>query len=158
MRKVGLHEQATSLERSQRDAKALSSAHDAVNGKFLKSYVQLFLRYPKETWPGLAVIMAAGHGVGLPFPLPQVLGAGFMGSWLKLRAKGEAGRVGTRLQAELPEQSFRTRTKAEAPETFSYRDPDEGWNGGSQQASPNNPEQAKAAAVKAAMANRKGSR
>jgi hypothetical protein len=78
-----------------------------------------------------------------------------MGSWLKLRAKAEAGRVGARLQAELPEQSFRTRTQAEPPETFSYRDPDEGWSGGPSPTVPNNPQAAKASAVKEALARKK---
>jgi len=109
MRQTGNPQLAEQLGKSQKDATALTSAHDAVSGKFAAGVYRMLQAHPKQAWPGL-VTMAAAHGVGLPFPLPQIAGAG-VASWNVGRiAKGAAGEIGGRLQSELSPEKFQTRT------------------------------------------------
>jgi len=152
MRTLGLNEQAKSLEKAQRDARALTNAHDSVNGRYMQGVYRLFMQNPKQAWPGL-IIMAAGHGLGMPFPMPQLLGGAFESARLSKSFRAKAGRVGMRLQSELPPEMFRTRTEAGAPETFSYKNPDEGWTAPSEPSV--NPQAAKAAAAKSAKQARR---
>jgi hypothetical protein len=115
------------------------------------------MQNPKEAWPGLAVMVAA-HGMRLPFPGPQIAGAIVASGHIGTRARGEAARVGQELKDTLPPEYFRTRTQAESPETFAYKNPDEGWSGPSPSAVPVNPQAAKVAALKDARARKGGSR
>lgn len=111
MRQTGNPQLAEQLGKSQKDATALTSAHDAVSGKFAAGVYRMLQAHPKQAWPGL-VTMAAAHGVGLPFPLPQIAGAG-VASWNVGRiAKNTAGEIGGRLQSELSPDKFQTRTTA----------------------------------------------
>lgn len=148
MRKMGLHTQADSLSRAQRDAGILVNAHDVANGKYSGGIYRLFQQNPRQAWPGMAVMLAA-HGMKMPFPLPQIFGAIAASENIRTKAMAGAGKVGAELQTNLPEEAFRTRPQAEAPETFTYKDPDEGWNvrpGPTESLSP----RAKAEAVKSA--------
>jgi hypothetical protein len=113
------------------------------------------MQNPKEAWPGLAVMVAA-HGMRLPFPGPQIAGAIVASGHIGTRARGEAARVGQELKDTLPPGYFRTRTPAESPETFAYKNPDEGWGGPSQ--APADPQAAKVASLKQARAQKGGSR
>jgi hypothetical protein len=99
---------AKALETAQRDARALIDANDAVGGRNLKSVYRLFLQNPQQAWPGL-VVMAAGHGIGLPFPLPQIMGAAATGARLGMRAKAAAGEVRLKLPRLSP---IKIQTKA----------------------------------------------
>ena len=129
MRKMGLDDEATSLDKAQEHAKALREAHDVTNGKYMSGIYRLFMQNPKEAWPGIAV-MLAGHGMGMPFPAPQLLGAITASGYMGAKALTKAGRISKDLKNTLPPEYFRTRTEAESPETFTYKDPDEGWGDG----------------------------
>ena len=152
MRKMGLHAQADSLARAQRDARILVNAHDVANGKYSGGVYRLFQQNPRESWPGIAVLLA-GYRMKLPFPLPQIAGAIAAAKHLQTRALAGAGQVGAELQTNLPEESFRTRPQAEEPETFTYKNPDEGWNTPPAPTESLSP-QGKAEAVKAAKTDR----
>ena len=149
MRKMGLGHEADALDKAQEHAKALREAHDVTNGKYMSGIYRLFMQNPKEAWPGIAA-MLAGHGMGMPFPAPQLLGAVVGSAHISAKALGNARRIGQELKTNLPPEYFRTRTEAEAPETFTYKDPEEGWNGGTPSPSPPaSPEAGTAAAIKA---------
>jgi hypothetical protein len=156
MKKIGLDQQSKSLEKSQAHARSLVGAYDVGNGKYMSGIYRLFMQNPKQAWPGLAV-MTVAHGMRLPFPGPQIAGAIVASGHIGTRARGEAARIGQELKATLPPEYFRTRTEAETPEIFAYKNPDEGWGGGPSGA-PENPQGARAAAVKAALARKKGER
>jgi HNH endonuclease len=152
MQKIGLTQQSQALEKAQAHAKSLVGAYDVANGKYLSSVYRLFMHNPKQAWPGIAVMMAT-HAMGLPFPAPQIAGAMVAAGHIGFRARGEAGRVGHELKTNLPPEFFRTRTPANAPETFSYKDPDQGWTtptGGS----PSTRKEVKAAQLKRAKGRR----
>jgi hypothetical protein len=68
------------------------------------------------------------HGMKMPFPLPQIAGAVVASGHITKLAGKRAANVTQELKATLPEEYFRTRTEAEAPETFTYKNPDEGWS------------------------------
>jgi hypothetical protein len=111
MRQTGQAPLAKQLEQSQKDATALTSAHDAVSGKFSAGVYRMLQAHPKQAWPGLAV-MGAAHGIGLPFPLPQIAGAGAAAWNVGRIAKNAAGEIGTRLEndPEMTPEKFQTRT------------------------------------------------
>jgi len=126
MQKIGLAKESADLAKAQKYARSLLGAHDVANGKYMSGVYRLFMQNPKQAWPGIAVMMAA-HGMGIPFPGPQIAGAMAAAGNIGLRARSEAGRIGQELKTNLPDEYFRTRTQAEAPETFTYNNPDEGW-------------------------------
>jgi hypothetical protein len=64
----------------------------------------------------------------LPFPLPQISGAVVASGHIAKLAGKRAAKVSQELKATLPQEYFRTRTQAKAPETFTYKNPDEEWN------------------------------
>lgn len=132
MRKTGSPDLADQLGKSQKDATALTSAHDAVNGKFGAGVYRMLQNHPKEAWPGLATMFGA-HAVGLPFPLPQIAGAGAAAWNVGRIARNTSGEIGGRLQSELSPEKFNTRTTP--------MDADFGGGGstGSPQPSPNSP-------------------
>jgi hypothetical protein len=146
MKKIGLDQQSRSLEKAQAHARSLVGAYGVGNGKYMSGIYRLFMQNPKQAWPGLAV-MTVAHGMRLPFPGPQIAGAIVATGHIGTRARGEAARIGQELKSTLPPEYFRTRTEAETPETFTYKNPDEGWGGGPSEA-PENPQAAKAAAIK----------
>ena len=155
MRKMGLDQQARSLDKSQEHARSLVGAYDVANGAYMSGIYRLLMRNPRQAWPGLLVMMA-GHGMKMPFPGPQIAGAIVASGHIGTKARGRAAAISQELKATLAPEYFRTRTEAEAPETFRYKDPDEGWGGGKPSV-PNDPQAAKAAAVKEAMARKRGS-
>jgi hypothetical protein len=154
MRTLGMNDEAKAFERSHADATALTNAQDAVTGKFQGSIWKLFMRTPKEAWPGL-VAMFALHGV-LPFPAPQIAGAITGSSAVTGAAKALGGKVGMRLQSDLPPEMFQTRTPAMEPKAYAYKNPDEGWGG--EPPAPADPQAAKVSALKQARARKRGSR
>jgi hypothetical protein len=125
MRDTGNDQLASQLDKSQKDAKALTAAHDTVSGKFFSGAYRMLMQHPQQSWPGL-VAMAAAHGIA-PFPIPQVVGMGVGAANMLRVAVGESGRIGDRLQGELPPEKFQTRTQAMPQETFTPKNPDEGW-------------------------------
>jgi len=138
MRKIGLTRQANTLAKSQEHARVLVGAHDVANGKYMSGVYRLFMQSPKQAWPGLAV-MAAAHGMRLPFPGPQIAGAIVASGHISRQASAAAGRVSQELKATLPPEYFRTRTPAEAPENFTYLDPDAPYNPPPKSPAPTNP-------------------
>jgi hypothetical protein len=109
MRQTGNSQLADMLEKSQKDAKALTAAHDAVSGKFGASVYRLMQQHPTSAWPGL-IAMGALHGI-TPWPIPQLGGIG-VGAWNVRRVGLNAAQeVGQRLQSEMPPESFQTTTQ-----------------------------------------------
>jgi hypothetical protein len=151
MRKIGLSQQATSLEKAQRHARSLVGAYDVNNGKYMSGIYRLFMQNPRQAWPGIAVMLAA-HGLKIPFPGPQIAGAIIASGHIGTRARAEAARVGQELRATLPPEMFRTRTQAKIPETFTPLNPDEGWRSTQPETPPENqftnPKAAKAEQIK----------
>lgn len=125
MRDTGNDQLATQLEKSQKDAKALTAAHDTLSGKFFSGAYRMLMQHPQQSWPGL-VAMTAVHGIA-PFPFPQIalMGVGAANMWRV--AKSASGEIGTRLQSEMPAEKFQTRTQAMPGETFTPKNPDQGW-------------------------------
>jgi hypothetical protein len=127
IKKSGLNVQANRLGKSKEHANALSGAYDVANGKYASGIYRLLMQNPRESWPGFLVMMA-GHGMKMPFPLPQITGAIVASGHIGRLARKRAANVTQELKATLPEEYFRTRTQAEEPETFTYKNPDDGWS------------------------------
>jgi hypothetical protein len=138
MQKIGLTQQSKALEKAQAHAKSLTGAYDVANGKYMSGVYRLFMQNPKQAWPGMLVMMAS-HGMGMPFPAPQILGAMTAAAHIGMRARSTAGSIGQELKTSLPSEYFRTRTPAEAPETFTYPDSDEPYSPPPKPPAPENP-------------------
>jgi hypothetical protein len=121
MRDTGNDQLASQLEKSQKDAKSLTAAHDTVNGKFLGNIRRMFIQHPTQAWPGL-VVLGISHGM-IGFPL--AVGAA-VGNMYRV-ARASAGEIGGRLRSEMPDEAFQTRTQAMPGETFTPKNPDAGW-------------------------------
>lgn len=113
---------AKDFKQSRKDAQVLVNGHDVLSGKYTGSVYRLFTQMPKESWPGLAAMLAA-HGMGLPFPLPQMLGATLAARSIASEGATSAGEVGTRLRQEMPPETFRSRTQIPEQERPFYPTP-----------------------------------
>jgi hypothetical protein len=147
MRDTGNEQLATQLEKSQKDATALTAAHDTVSGKYFSGMYRMLMSHKQEAWPGL-VAMAATHGM-VPYPGPMVIGVGVAGLNMWRAAKGDAVKIGNRLQSEMPAESFQTRTQAMPQETFTPKNPDEGWSAPPSKPSSESPQAEKARKISA---------
>ena len=152
MRKIGLTEQASRLDKSKQQAASLSGAYDAANGKYMQGIYRLAMQNPAQAVPGLFTMMAM-HGLKLPFPLPQLGGTWAPSKYIARKAGAAAYQTSAELHETLPEEYFRTRTQVHEPTTYTYANPDEGWT----QPSPtggSNPEASKAMQIKQAKQGR----
>lgn len=95
------------MDRHVKDAKAISSAYDSVEGRNLKSITRQFMQNPKQAWPGVAFALAT-HGL-LPFPFSFLMPAAISAAALDAGSRTKAGKLGLRLRSELPPEYFQGR-------------------------------------------------
>jgi hypothetical protein len=115
MKTMGNKQGQTEMDRHARDANSIVAAHDAVEGKYLKSLSRLFMQHPTQAWPGIAVALAT-HGL-LPFPASFLLPAAVSGVSMTVAAKSRAGKLGLRLRSQLPPEYFQGRPGVLPPES-----------------------------------------
>jgi hypothetical protein len=132
MNQAGGKSLADTLGQSQKDAKALTAAHDAVSGKFLAGVYRMFMQNPKEAWPGIATMFGMHMIPGMPFGIPQVTGALVAAKNIARTGANRAADIGAQLRAGMPPEDFLARTAHMKGETFAPIDQDAAYSGKAQ--------------------------
>jgi hypothetical protein len=114
MLKTGNRRGADQLTQHVKDSNSIVAAHDAVEGKYLKSLSRLFMQHPTQAWPGIATALAL-HGL-LPFPASFLVPAVVAGGNMTVAARTKAGRLGLQLRSQLPPEYFQGRPSPMGPE------------------------------------------
>lgn len=115
------------FDQAQKDAKAVTAAHGAMQGKYNKSLMRVVMdnKSSAAAVTGLAVY-AAAHGAGLYGIAPILAGMFAANTMRSLPDKIEAGRVLQKLKVN-PE-SFQVRNPVEGPKAFNYPNQDDVYN------------------------------